>query len=564
MKSLFFRNVSLLLIAFLLFGCNSNKQVTKVVGEKLPFTWDNATIYFMMTDRFYNGDPSNDYQHNLENTPAPLRGYMGGDIKGITKKINDGYFSDLGVNAIWMTPLVEQIAGSVDEGTGNSFGFHGYWTRDWTALDPKFGTGADLKEMIDSAHKRGIRVLMDVVANHTGPVTELDSKWPDDWVKTGPRCTYQSAETTINCTLVDNLPDIKTESDKEVELPQFLIEKWKNEERYEIEVQELDAWFSDTKLKRTPVNYILKWIIDFIKEYGVDGYRVDTVKHTEDLVWTVLKKEASKAFSQWKKENPTAKLDDNDIYMVGEVYNYYAGNGRIFDYGDQKVDFFKDAFSSLINFDFKGDAHKSYEEIFSKYNDLLHGELKGKSVVNYVSSHDDGGPFDLMRKKPFEAGTKLLLCPGGVQIYYGDESARDLTIEEASGDAKLRSFMNWDELLAMKQKNGYTVNDVLVHWQRIGKFRNNHPAIGAGKHEMVSKSPYMFTRSWTAPNGVSDKVLVGLGMGKGQMLIDVSVLAKDGETVQDMYSGVSQVVKDGKVMIDSMFDIVLLEISSNK
>ncbi|MDF1699016.1 MAG: alpha-amylase family glycosyl hydrolase [Saprospiraceae bacterium] len=556
---MFSKFLSFFLIVLFTFGCKSNKEVAETPPATLPFTWDNATIYFMMTDRFNNGDPSNDYQHTKENPPAPLRGYMGGDIKGITQKINQGYFSDLGVNAIWMTPLVEQIIGSVDEGTGNSFGFHGYWTRDWTALDPKFGTGADLKEMIDAAHGKGIRILLDVVANHTGPVTDKDSQWPSEWVKTGPRCTYQSAETTINCTLVDNLPDIKTESDKAVELPPFLIEKWKSEGRYDKEVEELNKWFAETGLQRTPVNYILKWVVDFIKDYGVDGFRVDTVKHTEDFVWVTLWKEASKAFNDWKKENPDKKLDDAPFYMVGEVYNYFAGNGRMFDYGDKKVDFFKDAFSSLINFDFKGDAKNGYEEIFTKYDNLLHGELKGKSIVNYISSHDDGGPFDLMRKQPFESGTKLLLCPGGAQIYYGDESARDLSIEEANGDAKLRSFMNWDELRAMKQKNGYTVNDVLIHWQKIGNFRNDHPAIGAGKHQMVSESPYLFTRSWTAPNGASDKVLIGLDLPKGQMTLDVSSLAKDGETVKDVYGGTTSTVQNGKVTIDSMFDIVLLE-----
>ena len=547
------------LFVVLFVSCKSNKEVAQPMSQDLPFTWDNATIYFMMTDRFYNGDKSNDYQHTEDNPPAPNRGYQGGDIKGITQKINDGYFSDLGVNAIWMTPLVEQITGSVDEGTGNSFGFHGYWTRDWTALDPKFGTGADLKEMIDAAHANGIRILMDVVANHTGPVTASDSQWPDDWVKTGPRCTYQSAETTINCTLVDNLPDIKTESDQEVELPPFLVEKWKAEGRYEKEVQELESWFAQTKLKRTPVNYILKWIVDFVKEYGVDGYRVDTVKHTEDEIWRILQKESSKAFAEWKKKHPEQKLDDSEFYMVGEVYNFFAGNGRMFDYGDKKVDFFKDGFTSLINFDFKGDAKNSYEEIFSKYDHLLHNEFKGKSLVNYISSHDDGGPFDLQRAKPFESAIKLLLCPGGVQIYYGDETARDLNIEEAKGDAKLRSFMNWDELKAMTQKNGYTVNDVLIHWQKIGKFRNNHPAVGAGKHQKVSDSPYMFTRTWNAPNGANDKVLIGLDMPKGQMKIDVTEIAKDGEVVQDMYSGVKQTVRNGEIIVDSMFDIVLLE-----
>jgi len=559
MKSFLLKQLCILAAFIILFGCKPNTKMAESIAEDLPFTWDNATIYFMMTDRFYNGDPSNDFMHTDDNPPAPLRGYMGGDIKGITKKINDGYFSDLGINAIWMTPLVEQIQGSVDEGTGNSFGFHGYWTRDWTALDPKFGTEADLREMIKAAHDKDIRILMDVVANHTGPVTEKDSQWPDTWVKTEPKCTYQSAETTINCTLVENLPDIRTESEQVVELPDFLVEKWKAEGRYEQEVQELDAWFAKTQLTRTPVNYVLKWLIDFIVEYGIDGYRVDTVKHTEDFVWKVLRQEASSAFREWKENHAEQKMDDNDFYMVGEVYNYYAGNGRVFDYGDKKVDFFDDAFNSLINFDFKGDAHKSYEEIFSKYDDLLHGELKGKSIVHYISSHDDGGPFDLKRERPFESATKLLLAPGGVQVYYGDETARDLDIEKASGDAKLRSFMNWDELKAMTRKNGYTVNDVLVHWQKLGKFRNDHPAIGAGKHKMVSESPYLFTRYWKAPNGLEDKVLVGLDMPKGKMVIDVTSIAEDGETVRDLYSGVQQKVQSGKITVDSVFDIVLLE-----
>jgi alpha-amylase len=554
MKSL----INIFLVIALSIGCKSNQSVPNVPSAELPFTWDNATIYFLLTDRFYNADTSNDYQHKSDNPPAPLRGFMGGDIKGITKKINDGYFTDLGVNAIWMTPLVEQIKGSVDEGTGNSFAFHGYWTRDWTALDSRFGTSEDLVDMVNAAHAKGIRVLFDIVANHTGPVTSIDSQWPDEWVKTGPRCTYTSAASTINCTLVDNLPDIRTEDHEDVELPQFLVEKWKSEGRLDQELKELNEWFEMTGYKRTATNHILKWLVDFIEEYGIDGYRVDTVKHTESYVWSNLWKAAQKAHKKWKSDNPDAKLDDNDFYMVGEVYNFYASNGRAFDYGDQKVDFFAEGFHSLINFDFKGDAKKSYEEIFSKYDQLLHGEFKGKSIVNYVSSHDDGGPYDLNRERPFEAGTKLLLSPGGAQIYYGDESARSLTAT-AKGDATLRSFMNWDELRSMKQKNGYTVNDVLIHWQKIGNFRNSHPAIGAGKHQKVSDVPYMFTRSWTAPNGAKDHVLIGLDMPKGNMVIDVTALAKDGDSVKDCYSGITKTVVNGKIEIDSMFDVVLLE-----
>ena len=529
-------------------GCGGSQNMITEPKNKQPFTWDNATVYFLLTDRFYNADTTNDYTHDTNAEPGPLRGFMGGDIKGITQKIEEGYFADLGVNAIWMTPLVQQISGSVDEGTGMSYPFHGYWARDWTSIDSRFGTKEDLQEMVSVAHSAGIRVIFDVVANHIGPVTKSDPVWPDEWVKTGPRCTYQDFKSTTDCTLVDNLPDVRTESDAEVELPPYLIEKWKAEGRYEQEVEELNQWFVETGYKRSPVHYILKWLVDFIKEFGIDGFRVDTVKHTEPYVWSDLWEAAVKAFEDWKLRHPDEVLDDAPFYMVGEVYNYYISGGRGYDFGDQKVDFFDNGFHALINFDFKGDANNSYEEIFTKYDRLLHNELAGKSVLNYISSHDDGSPFDLNRKNPIVAGTKLLLCPGGVQIYYGDELARSLTAE-AQGDATLRSFMNWEEMTDAKNA------DVLAHWQKLGRFRRDHPAIGAGRHQKIGTAPYTFSRIWN-----DDKVVVSLGDQTGKKIIPVEGVFSEGTAIKDRYSGKSSTVKDGKVTIDSEYEIVLLEL----
>lgn len=166
------KKVIISLFAFLfVFSCaqNSNKE-TVSSNQETPFVWEGANLYFLLTDRFNNGDTTNDVNFNRAKETGKLRGFEGGDIKGITQKINEGYFTDLGINAIWMTPIVEQIHGGTNEGTGTTYGFHGYWTKDWTAIDPNFGTKEDLKILVETAHSKGIRVLFDAVINHTGPV----------------------------------------------------------------------------------------------------------------------------------------------------------------------------------------------------------------------------------------------------------------------------------------------------------------------------------------------------------------------------------------------------------
>ncbi|MEL6945021.1 MAG: alpha-amylase family glycosyl hydrolase, partial [Bacteroidota bacterium] len=196
------RLLGLLCLFLLGSNCNNDKTVieeeTKEVATQ-PFLWENAQIYFLLTDRFNNGDVNNDVNFERSKETAKLRGFMGGDIKGITAKLKEGYFNDLGVQAIWFTPVVEQVHGIVDEGTGATYGYHGYWTKDWTALDPNFGTEEDLAEMIATAHENGIRILIDAVINHTGPVTDKDPVFPAEWVRTEPACKYTDYESTITC-----------------------------------------------------------------------------------------------------------------------------------------------------------------------------------------------------------------------------------------------------------------------------------------------------------------------------------------------------------------------------
>ncbi len=548
MKKIIAFSFTLLFIA-----CKTKKEEklnTLVTAIEKPFVWEAANIYFLLTDRFNNGDTANDINFDRTGKTGKLRGFEGGDIKGVTQKIKNGYFTNLGINAIWMTPIVEQIHGGTDEGTGLTYGFHGYWTKDWTKIDPNYGTKEDLKVLVEEAHKKGIRVVLDAVINHTGPVTAKDPVWPNDWVRTEPQCKYDNYENTITCTLVKNLPDIKTESNEDVELPPQLVEKWKAEGRYEQEVTELDAFFKRTGHPRAPRFYIMKWLTDYITEFGIDGYRADTVKHTEEYVWQEFRQECDYAFSEYKKVHPENVLDDNAFYLVAEVYNYGISGGRYFDFGDKKVDYFDKAFTSSINFEFKwNSAQMNVEDMFAKYNKILQSDLKDFGVLNYLSSHDDGSPFDPKREKAYESAFKLLLSPGASQVYYGDELARSLVIEGTVGDATLRSNMNWDEQVSKQ--------DLLMHWQKLGQFRNNHPAVGAGVHQKISEEPYMFSRIYSNDD-YNDLVVIGLNLNEGEKVLDVSKVFDDGDLLHDAYSNISSAVRNGTVIIDSDFKIVLL------
>jgi alpha-amylase len=514
-----------------------------------PFTWENATVYFLLTDRFNNGNPANDHAYGRKDDAATARGFMGGDLAGVTQKIKEGYFNDLGVDAIWITPPVEQIHAATDEGTGKTYGFHGYWAKDFTAVDANLGTEKDMHELVDAAHARGIRVLLDVVMNQIGPVTEQDPVWPAEWVRTSPSCTYKDMATTISCTLVKNLPDLRTDSNAKVDLPPVLVAKWKKEGRYERETKELDDFFKRTGYPRAPRYYMMKWHADWVRKYGFDGFRADTVKHVEPGVWKELKTVASAAYEDWKKANPGKRVaGDLPFFMTAETYGYSVKAGREFTYdGGEKVNYYDNGFDSMINFSMAGDARQGYEQLFSSYSAALQGPLKGVSVLNYLDSHDDGNPFDAMREHPMEAANKLLLAPGQAQIYYGDETARVLKIEGATGDANLRSFMNWDQLKNNTRVGLVGVAEVRDHWARLGRFRHAHPAVGAGVHQMINASPYTFKRSYEK-NGVSDRVVVALGLPQDRAVsISVAGVFSDGQTVRDWYTGKNAVVSGGKV-----------------
>jgi len=486
-----------------------------------PFNYRNANIYFVMVDRFNNGDPSNDHSYGRRNDGKDEIGtFHGGDLKGVIDKLD--YIQSLGTNVIWLSPIVEQVHGFVGGGDSGSFPFyayHGYWTRDFTKIDNNLGTDNDLKTLVKEAHKRGIKVLLDAVLNHAGYATladlqldnihvvnsdKLPTQWADwtlskgenwhsfhqsidynspewknwwggDWVRAGLPGYPKPGSGDITMTLA-GLPDFRTESKDFVTPPEWLLNN------------------PGTRVVKrnnyTVSDYLIEWQSDWVKRFGIDGYRVDTVKHVEGDVWKRLKAAASDKLEQWRAEN---NQQGSPFWMMGEVWGH----------GAYRSPYFDDGFDALINFDLQKKMDKG-AACFSQMESVYHSNAKTLqqdsdfNLTSYMSSHDTELFFSRFKSFAMQrnAANALLLNPGAIQVYYGDEVARDIGPYADDFHQGTRSDMLWS-LDTERQ-------ELLTHWQTVGQFRQRHPSIGAGLHKVIKQdNAYVFSRSLD-----NDKVIV--------------------------------------------------------
>jgi alpha-amylase len=526
---------------------------------------DNPIVYFVMTDRFANGDPSNDHSYGRAREAAAqddVATFHGGDLRGLTAKLVAGWFDQLGVNALWITAPYEQIHGWVVGGNKEfkHYAYHGYYALDYTLLDQNMGTPEDLHALVDAAHARGIRVLFDVVMNHPGyldiatarqlavPVLwpgaekatladyhqfidynnfKFGEWWGRAWVRAGLPGYLDGGRDDLTSQLA-YLPDFRTESKEAVSLPVFLAHK---------------AGTRAVTLPGTTVRgYLIAWLTDWVRSYGIDGFRCDTVKHVEPEAWLELKRAATSALAAWKSAHAAQKIDDAPFWMVGELWGHGPARGPLHDAG----------FDAMINFEFQHRAAAAVaggaaelDAMFTEYAALQHG--RPAQMLNYVSSHDTE-LFD--RAHLVEAGTALLLAPGGVQIFYGDEVARPPGIAPA-GDPQqaTRSDMPWD----------HADQAVLAHWRVLGSFRAGHVALARGVHaRLAAAHPYVFSRVDVQGPAAEDRVVVAIDVPAGAA-IPVAPVFAEGQAVRDAYTGAGYVVHDGTVKIAGPHGIILFE-----
>lgn len=562
-------------------GTDSDSSSIKVkVASTDYFTWDNVNAYFVLTDRFANGNSSNDHSYNRKNGLSGdenVATFHGGDIKGLTQNMD--YFKKLGINAIWITAPYEQAHGWVS-GKDKKFphyAFHGYYTLDWTFMDKNMGTINEFREFVQACHANGIRVIMDIVMNHVGynntqdmvdyshgktshssgwlekvggvwdandTVVWTNSLWESWWGPWIRSFGYQNgSEYGGSC---GGLPDVKSEvSDTNIGIAPVLKTKWAKENNSSYNnwrvpaVANVDWWgkTGDWRTNKTAriVEYQCVWLSSWVREFGIDGFRCDTAKHVEPQYWGMLKDACTAALEKWRKDetkvdNSGAKDWDEAFWMTGECWGWTAtgGGGEYYNQGK---------FDSMVNFSFNGgnnwdgNYRQNYpqESAWGSYLNINNnGDSDGNgnrdNVLTYISSHDTG----LTRVgSQYEVGTGLVLLPGGVQIFYGDESSRPKAYTGCGdGDMMTRGDMNLNEA---------KTSGVTAHWGKVGNFRKYNPAVGAGKGSACK-------RTYTGPAG-DNKVAIGVNGAS----VDVSGLFTDGTLVYNWYDGKSATVSGGKV-----------------
>lgn len=471
------------------FSTTVDVEITdRVKKNENDFDWDEAVVYFMMTDRFFDGNESNNKASGADTYGKNPGLYHGGDFAGVTAKLD--YLQDLGVNTIWLTPIVENIAGVTvtDEGKEDvpyNAAYHGYWASDFTKLNPTMGTTEEFKTMISEAHKRGMRIMVDIVVNHAGYGTEstFADMLRDKSVSEGDIKSWQS-----------DLPDFATEN-------------------------------ADVRAK------LVEWQTSWMKNYGVDYFRVDTVKHVDSTTWAALKNSTTEV-------NPSFK-------MIGEYYGAgYASNGSTLGSGqmDADLDFdFNDQATSFVSGNIS-----SVEKFLSARNSALNNAYM---TGQFLSSHDeDGFKASLMNGKKYTedkatsaalvAATLQLTAKGIPVIYYGEEV----------GLSGLNNYPYQTNRYDMDFSKATKDNVTYQHYKNLLSIRNAYTDVFARGSRTVVASSDEECYDVIARSYGDTTLYVGMNIKDTAKEVKVPVSLAAGTEVKDLYSGATYTVGSDKTV----------------
>jgi glycosidase len=442
--------------------------------EPQRFTWEDGLLYQVMTDRFANGDTSNDAKVNTEN---PLNDWMGGDHKGLTQKMREGFFDELSVNTIWISSPIIGTDGyglGVEGGNAQKYAaYHAYWpiATGWTdtnqqmfidagiatPIEPHFGSEDDLREFIQLAHSKGIRVLVDFVANHVfGISNPLEASGSQS-----PLWPLYKNQGWFNVDPIKYCGDY-TDGVMNYDHTYWTFRCWFN------------AYLADFDFdgSQDALNLVLDHAIWLAQEFDVDGFRLDAVKHMSMKFTTGIR-------ARIKEELETTGLT---FFTVGETFDGNEANLAKWIGDDKLTGQFSFAFYYKILNPLLGN-NGSYGDMGNgiAYLDTYFRNLYGQAIMpNFMGNHDveralrlAGGNHDRLRR----AQTIVMTSPEMPLIYQGDDFGMD-----GGKDPDNRRMMKFENLTNDEQTT-------FSHLKKLAKARKDNKAFRYGRRTNCATQP---------------------------------------------------------------------------
>ena len=472
----------------------TNVTVTERKKSAGDFDWDEAVIYFAVTDRFFDGDASNNDAYGVGDYNVGEKGgssYHGGDFAGLNQKLD--YLKDLGVNTIWITPIVENITEDQHDNKTDTatYGYHGYWASDFTKLNKHLGTEQQFKALLDAAHSKGMKIMVDVVLNHAGYGTE---KYFNSILTDADGNSISMIRDSNNTISGDDKYDSLSD------LPDFVTEN------------------------RAVTDQLVTWQTEWMSKYSIDYYRVDTVKHVETTTWEAFKNSLTKV-------NP-------DFKMIGE----YSGAG----YANNAGELGTGSMDALLDFDFNDFAQKFVTGDISGVESSLqkrNGAINNTATMgSFLSSHDeDSLQYKLVNESKLSeeeaynlmkvAATLQITAKGQPVLYYGEEigqgGANNWPLQTNRRD------FDWTELEKQKADS----NSIYNHYKTMLAIRNAYTDVFArGNRSTVAVSDAdgyeVISRSYG-----NSTLYVGMNVKEAEKEVVIPVAESAGTVLKNLYDG---------------------------
>lgn len=472
----------------------TNVTVTERKKSAGDFDWDEAVIYFAVTDRFFDGDAENNNAYGVGDYNIGEKGgssYHGGDFAGLNQKLD--YLKDLGVNTIWITPIVENITEDQHDNETDTatYGYHGYWASDFTKLNKHLGTEQQFKALLDAAHSKGMKIMVDVVLNHAGYGTEdYFNRILTDADGNSISMIRDSSNTISGDDKYDSLSD----------LPDFVTEN------------------------KAVTDQLVTWQTEWMSKYSIDYYRVDTVKHVETTTWAAFKNSLTEV-------NP-------DFKMIGE----YSGAG----YANNAGELGTGTMDALLDFDFNDFAQNF---VTGKISSVENSLQKRNSAINntavmgsFLSSHDeDTLQYKLVNESKISeeeaynlmkvAATLQITAKGQPVLYYGEEIGQG-GANNWPYQTNRRDF-DWTELEKQKADS----NSIYNHYKTMLAIRNAYTDVFArGNRSTVAVSDAdgyeVISRSYG-----NSTLYVGMNVKEAEKEVVIPVAESAGTVLKNLYDG---------------------------